>query len=121
MYTAPGGVGGGHGGEGVLHDAVARGIRRHQPAVREDARASRALEPGGSRAGGSRGGRVVGAGSLVAACAETSERRLIPLSASVNSLGMIQSLLDALSAILGSVCRYWYASSFSSGSPSGSR
>ena len=32
---------------------------------------------------------------------------LMPLRASVNSLGMIQSLFDSPSAIFGSVCRYW--------------
>ena len=31
----------------------------------------------------------------------------MPFSASVNSLGMIHILLDALSAIFGRVCRYW--------------
>src|SRR5690606_16677621 len=39
----------------------------------------------------------------------------IPLSASVSSLGMIHSLLDELSLIFGSICRYWYARSLSSG------
>ena len=31
----------------------------------------------------------------------------MPLSASVSSLGMIQSLLDCPSLIFGSICRYW--------------
>src|SRR6218665_379395 len=41
----------------------------------------------------------------------------MPLSASVSSLGMIHSLLDELSLIFGSICRYWYASNLSSGCP----
>ena len=69
-----------------------------QPPVRKDARVWRVDEV--------RVGHACSSGADFAA-SRAPNAPDTPLSASVNSLGMIQSLLDALSLIFGSVCRYW--------------
>ena len=108
--AAAGGVRGGDGGERVLDDGVRGILGGHEAAVGEDARSRRALEP---RVRHGAGGSAIEAGparrraAAAASAIEPEKAPLMPLSASVNSLGMIQSLLEALSAILGSVCRYW--------------
>ncbi len=111
MYAAPDGVGGGDRGEGVLDHAVRSVLRRHEAAVREDPRVRGTLEPavghGAGGAGRSSSGVAVGVVRSAMSVTDPANAVLMPLSASVNSLGMIQSLLEALSAIFGRVCRYW--------------
>src|SRR5688500_5833474 len=89
-----------HRGEGVLLDAESGILHRHKTAMREHAGRAGSLEPGvGHEAGGTAPGRDSRA--RVAASPSTAPPRndpLSPLRASVNSVGMIQSLLDALSA-----------------------
>ena len=95
------------GGERVLDDTVGDVSRGDQPAVREHARARGAVEPAVGHDTGGSAGLTSGAVRWATSATDPANAVLMPLSASVNSLGMIQSLLDALSAILGSVCRYW--------------
>src|SRR5690606_18709316 len=81
---------------------------RDEAAVREDPRVPRPGEEGVRHAPGCEPpGPWRGVNALP-----------MPLRASVSSLGTIHSLLDGLSLIFGSICRYWYASSLSSGRPS---
>ena len=99
------------GREGVLGDAVGLALRRDQSTVREHPRCRGAREPGvrhdGSVGAGDGAGGIAASVRRAMSFTEPAKAPLMPLSASVNSLGMIQSLLEALSAIFGRVSRYW--------------
>ena len=79
---------------GILSDRVVE----RQSTVGEDARVRRIGEV--------RVGHTYSSGVGLAASRGPNAPET-PLRASVNSLGMIHSLLDALSLIFGRVCRYW--------------
>jgi hypothetical protein len=106
----PGGMSLGDGREGVLGDTVLGGDVRDESAMGQHSRRRRGGEPrmrhdaeGPSGCDAARGAasRTAASSSVPEKAPETFFR------ASVNSLGMIHSLLAEPSLILGSVCRYW--------------
>jgi hypothetical protein len=99
-------VRGGEGGDRVLDDALR--VVGNESAMSQHTRSRAGGEPRVAHEG-SAGGVAVVAGGLGASPASVRAANALPrpFIASVNSLGMIHSLLDALSLIFGSVCRYW--------------
>lgn len=93
----------GEGGQGILRDVL--GVPRNESSVGEDAGLRLTEEPRMRHDVGVVPPAPVSA--LFVRLSPPPKAVLKELRAFVNSLGMIQSLLDALSLIFGRVCRYW--------------